>query len=94
MLELFQLLTSKDARNDNDDNDDDAMTSSSRCCRSFFLAPASPLIASYAAVFATNDRPAYAVVVPTYAERGGNSMYSPKFVQTYDDFTTTSEGWS
>ena len=22
------------------------------------------------------------------------SMYSPKFVQTYEDFTSTSEGWS
>ena len=27
-------------------------------------------------------------------EQREDSMYSPKFVQTYEDFTSTSEGWS
>ena len=42
--------------------------------------------------------PFTAAVAPAIADRGtaegGGSMYEPKFVQTYDDFTSTSEGWS
>ena len=44
--------------------------------------------------------PVTAAVAPAIADQGtaegagGGSMYEPKFVQTYDDFTSTSEGWS
>jgi hypothetical protein len=35
------------------------------------------------------------LTVPTNAEElREDSMYAPKFVQTYEDFTSTSEGWS
>ena len=41
--------------------------------------------------------PVTAAVAPAIADQGtaeGGSLYEPKFVQTYDDFTSTSEGWS
>jgi len=84
------------------------ITTPSHRRRSFLLttAPASLVTSSLALFAATSSSsaltpsPAYADEgVPTSADssRGGSSsssMYSPKFVQSYDDFVTTSDGWS
>ena len=64
---------------------------SSRRRRSFLAAP---LLSSLAASFlATDDRLGGAALAAA-ADGGGESMYSPKFVQTYDDFAAMPEGWS
>jgi hypothetical protein len=77
---------------DGDDDDGTARTSTSSRRRRSFLA--APLLSSLAASFlATDDRLGGAALAAA-ADGGGESMYSPKFVQTYDDFAAMPEGWS
>ena len=74
------------------------ITSSSRRRLLLTTAPASVVTSSLSAFAATmiSSTIAYADEgVPTSADSSrGGSMYSPKFVQSYDDFITTSDGWS
>ena len=79
---------------DDDDDDDGAgrASTSSRRRRSFLAAPL--LSSSLAASFlVTGDRLGGAALAAA-ADGGGESMYSPKFVQTYDDFAAMPGGWS
>jgi len=77
---------------DDDDDDGTARASTSSRRRRSFLA--APLLSSLAASFlATDDRLGGAALAAA-ADGGGESMYSPKFVQTYDDFAAMPEGWS
>jgi len=79
-----------------DDVDDDGAaraSTSSRRRRSFLAAPllSSSLSASF---LVTGDRLGGAALAAA-ADGGGESMmYSPKFVQTYDDFAAMPGGWS
>ncbi len=84
--------SSSDYYYDDDDDDGTARASTSSRRRRSFLA--APLLSSLAASFLAADDRLGGAAVAAAADGSGESMYSPKFVQTYDDFAAMPGGWS
>ena len=78
-------------RDDDDDDDDDGAGRASTLSRRRQSILAAPLLSSLAASFPVTDGRRGAALA---AADAGETLYSPKFVETYDDFTATPEGWS
>lgn len=70
------------AKNIETDDDDDEITTR----RSFVTSTASAAMLPFILINSASGI--------ANAEEGGENMYAPKFVQQYEDFTPTSEGWS
>ena len=83
-------------RGDDDEYDGLLHIASSSNRRSFLASSnAAFIIPSIVAAFASSSIVDVACAAPSPSSEGeGGGMYSPKFVQTYDDFVTMPEGWS